>query len=452
MKFIDLTHNRPLPILQEMVATVQRADDPLQVFETFLDGIRRAYPPRCFIMLTVIGLPPGQYRITRVKTVDGSELVPPGMLLEPAESLPVYSGGVFGALTQGGTPVIANDLAPGDFPIKGEPFETARSLMAVPIFGRDGITDWALVLGPSNNTFSEFDIENMLMRANLIGLALQNVRIVKQLREAGETIRHEVDRIASIQRALLPDRLPTVPGLTLAASYQTYDRAGGDIYDIRPLNTCGLSLHKPGGGAAFAAGPADNNSPWALMVADVSGHGPAAAVVMAMLHAIIHAYPRIPMGPAEMLSHVNRHLTAKRIEQSFITAFMGFYYPHERRLVYSNAGHPPPLVKDFGYGSKVLHLDEAGELPLGILSDVEYTEASVQLKAGQTLLLYTDGITEAAGPAGKMFGLEGLDRALANCSGDPDCIISTVHGVLRAHEAGRRPNDDQTLLAAQVGS
>lgn len=437
-----------------MVAAVQRADDPLQVFEIFLDGIRRAYPPRCFIMLTVLGLPLGQYRITRVKTADGTEVVPPGMLLEPAESLPVYSGGVFGAITQRGTPTIVHDLAPTDFPFKGEWFDTARSLMGVPIFSRDGITDLAVVLATSDDAFSEFDLENMLMRANLIGLALQNVRIVKQLREAGETIRTEVDRIASIQRALLPDRLPTVPGLTLAASYQTYDRAGGDIYDIRPLNTCGLSLSAAGnkGDSAFAARPADDNSPWALMVADVSGHGPAAAVVMAMLHAIIHAYPRIPMGPAEMLSHVNRHLTAKRIEQSFITAFMGFYYPHNRTLVYSNAGHPPPLVKDFGYGSKVIHLDEAGELPLGILDDVEYTEASVKLKAGQTLLLYTDGITEAAGPAGKMFGLEGLDRALANCSGDPDCIISTVHGVLRAHEAGRRPNDDQTLLAAQVAS
>ncbi|MCE9592480.1 MAG: SpoIIE family protein phosphatase [Planctomycetes bacterium] len=453
MRIDDLTSNQRLPILQEVFASLHRTSDAQEAFETFLGGMRRAYGDRCFVMLNVIGLPPGHYRVARVKTPDNRDLVTPGMLLDPDVNMPVLQGGVFGEVTRQSRPMLIRDLKPSDFPHFGADLGAGRELLAAPVIGRDGVTDWVILIEFAAGRIRAEEPEETLLRANLLSLAIQNVRIVQQLREAGEQIRNEVDRIASIQRSLLPERLPQVPGLTLASSYQTYDRAGGDIYDIRPLNTCGRGFGDPSSShTAFAAVPRDGISPWALMVADVSGHGPAAAVVMAMLHAILHAYPRIPSGPAEMLTHVNRQLTAKRIEQSFVTAFMAFYHPRDHTLVYANAGHPPALVKDYGYGSNIVQLDRAGELPLGIIDDVAYSEATHQLKSGQTLLLYTDGITEAAGPEGKMFGVEGLGRALANCSGDPECIISTVQGVLRAHEAGKRPNDDQTLLAAQVAT
>ena len=92
-----------------------------------------------------------------------------------------------------------------------------------------------------------------------------------------------MEQIARIQRALLPDQLPNIPGVQLATSYSTFDVVGGDLYDF-------TALHRNG-----------NDQRWALLIGDVSGHGPAAAVVMAMFHAILHTYPLDPHGPGEVL-------------------------------------------------------------------------------------------------------------------------------------------------------
>jgi sigma-B regulation protein RsbU (phosphoserine phosphatase) len=189
---------------------------------------------------------------------------------------------------------------------------------------------------------------------------------------------------------------------------------------------------------------------WGLLIGDVSGHGPAAAVVMAMFHSIFHAYPVRPKGPAEVLQHVNRHLCAKRIEQSFVTAFLAFYDPNTRELVYARAGHEPPLLKGFPHRGQPTRLDAVGELPLGIMHDVLYKEARITLQPGQTLILYTDGITDAGHHSGHTFGIEGIENALIDCTGAADCAIQHITEALAAHQANDRPDDDQTILAVQV--
>ena len=129
-----------------------------------------------------------------------------------------------------------------------------------------------------------------------------------------------------------------------------------------------------------------NEERWAFLIGDVSGHGPAAAVVMAMFHAIIHSYPIDPTGPGDVLRHVNRHLFAKSIENSFVTAFLGFYEPRTRELIYARAGHNPPLLKEFPHRGQARQLDAVGEIPLGIMEDVKYSESSIVLHPGQTLI------------------------------------------------------------------
>ena len=189
---------------------------------------------------------------------------------------------------------------------------------------------------------------------------------------------------------------------------------------------------------------------WGILIADASGHGPAAAVIMAIVHAILHAYPREPKGPSEILAHVNKHLIQKRITGSFMTAFLGFYDPRTQVFTYANAGHPPALLKS--PGGTVTELDEVDGFPLGIVDDATYNEASVQLNPGQTVVLYTDGISEAVNAKGQMFGISGLKHSIIRCSGEPDCVAENALVALRKHEAGVRPRDDQTLLAFQVES
>ena len=91
-----------------------------------------------------------------------------------------------------------------------------------------------------------------------------------------------------------------------------------------------------------------------------------------------------------------------------------------------------------------------GELPLGIVEDVKYSVSSLTLRPGQTLILYTDGITEAKRPGGEMFGVEGIERSLIHCSGAPDCAIHHITDALKAHQVDIRPNDDQTVVVMQI--
>ena len=133
-----------------------------------------------------------------------------------------------------------------------------------------------------------------------------------------------------------------------------------------------------------------------------------------------------------------------------MTAFFGIYDPKKRRLSYARAGHNPPLLMLDGSGSRVLRLDEAGSVPLGIMEEASYSQATLQLEVGQTLVLYTDGVTEAKSPRGESFGIEGIEASLAECTGEPSCVIEHVTQALLSHQGGLRPADDQTIVAIRV--
>jgi len=274
---------------------------------------------------------------------------------------------------------------------------------------------------------------------------VKNAIMTRQLRDAHAAIRHEVEQIARIQRTLLPPSVPQIPGLSIGVHYETFDQAGGDMYALRPL--------RPLTGASIIEDDCcDPCGPWGILIADVSGHGPAAAVVMAMMRAIFDAYPREPEGPAEVLEHANRHLYAKRIENRFVTAFFSIYDPEARKLTYARAGHNPPVwMRPAREGNwDMVRLDDIGGLPLGIAQDTRYEEAAITLDPGQTVVLYTDGVTDAVSAAGRMFGIEGIERSLTECSGEPQCAINHIRETLADHEQSVRPTDDQTLVVMRA--
>src|SRR5262249_4519147 len=155
--------------------------------------------------------------------------------------------------------------------------------------------------------------------------------------------------------------LPNIPTLDLAAHYQTSRRAGGDYYDFFQL---------PGGR-------------WGLLIADVSGHGTPAAVIMAVTHSIAHTHHEEPDPPSKLLNFINRHLTTRYTsgKGTFVTAFYGIYDPKARTLVYSNAGHNTPRHKR---GKKILSesLDQAHSLPLGIDADEKYSDTTEKFAPG----------------------------------------------------------------------
>ncbi|MDY7110158.1 MAG: PP2C family protein-serine/threonine phosphatase [Planctomycetota bacterium] len=434
---VDTSRSRRLPVLMEMVGALSRAGEPAEVLHAFAVEFRKLYGPQAYVSLSTRGLGPGEYKITRLLQDDESDRIGDADPWAKWTSLPVHRGGFLGDIIRQAYPQIIHNLHLRDDPVLGDSLQDYGSLMAIPLFDGGEPLNWSISLRRDPASFTVEELEEDVIRSNLGGAMVKNVMITRQLREANETIRREVEQIATIQRALLPKETPDIPGLSIAASYHTYDQAGGDYYDFLPLRPT-------------MPGQPDGVGPWGLLIADAAGHGPAAAVLMAMLHAILHAYPRQPENPGEVLDHANEHLCRKGIKSSYITGFFAIYDPPTRRLTYARAGHPPPLLKDPGPGGAVRRLDAVGSIPLGILPDVRHEHSTITLQPGQTVVLYTDGITEAMSPNGAMFGVDGVEAALERCSGMPGCVHDSISDALRAHEADVRPSDDQTLVALRV--
>jgi len=451
MRFLDFPDNKRLPVLLELVSNLSKATDPSEVLRAFGEGWTKLNGPSGYISMSCRGLEPGAYRITRMLVHDDIDRVHREPLWRPSGQLPIHTGGLLGEIVQRGRPLLVQDLDVKDDPVLADAIAGYRVLLATPLFEGGHILNWAINLHHDPSAYTEKELEHALMRSNLVGGTVRHVQTAKKLREAHQRIKEEVDRIANIQQALLPGKLPDIPGVTIAAKYQTYDEAGGDLYSFHPLGT-GLShLKKAPDGR------------WAIIIGDVSGHGPAAAAVMAMVMSILASYPMTPDTTGPVLDYLNKHLCAKRIYDTFVTLFHALYDPATRRFTYARAGHPPPLLRKPDQGGhaqgldaggptqvRVQELDAVGGLPLGVMPGETYEDATIELEPGQTLALYTDGIPETRSPDGAFFGTEGIVRALIDCSGEADCAADTVMDYVRKHEAGGRPQDDQTLVVMRV--
>jgi sigma-B regulation protein RsbU (phosphoserine phosphatase) len=301
--------------------------------------------------------------------------------------------------------------------------------MALPLYDQGESLNMVVLARSEPHGFSEEELPERVWMANLFGRAAQNLVLAEQLDEAYRHVDRELQAVADIQRSLLPSAMPDIPSLKLAASYQTSRRAGGDYYDLFPLP--------------------DNQ--WGILIADVSGHGTPAAVMMAVTHCIAHIYPGVPAPPSRLLSYLNRQLTDNYTAKSghFVTAFYGVYDAGARTLTFSSAGHNPPRLLRCGLAD-VHPLNEATMPPLGFMREIGYIDHQVQLSPGDRLVLYTDGIVEASSPLGEMFGTTRLDHALCQCAGSAQQSIERVLSNLEAFTEGLPPTDDRTLLIADV--
>jgi sigma-B regulation protein RsbU (phosphoserine phosphatase) len=347
------------------------------------------------------------------------------------DALPISRGGFISEVIGDAMPKFVMDLSLENDPVLGPLVPEMRNCMVVPVFDGDHIASWNFSF--SRNLEKEMDSRDVgqaHMITNLLGLASRQLTAVATIRTLNGRLRDQLDQLARVQQSLLPSRTPDIPGLEIATSYLTSNESGGDYYDFFPL-----------------AGER-----WAILIADVSGHGAAAATVMAMLHAILHCYAPLNPGelfdPASVMEFANDRLLSAGLEGNFVTAFFGVYDPATGELRFTNAGHNPPRLKD-GLSGRIRPLEGASTLPLGILQDLNAQTETVQLNPKDTIILYTDGITEAFAPGAsqEQFGVERLDAALTKCSGEPDCVVDSVHAALFEHRRAATRDDDQTIVA-----
>jgi sigma-B regulation protein RsbU (phosphoserine phosphatase) len=298
------------------------------------------------------------------------------------------------------------------------------------MFDQGESLNMVVVMQKAPAAFPVEQIPDLVWHSNLFGRATGNLVVKEELAETYAALDRELRIVGEIQRSLLPAELPKIPTLDLAAHYQPSQRAGGDYYDFFPL-------------------PA---AKWGIFLADVSGHGTPAAVLMAVTHCIAHTHPGPATPPAKLLDYLNQHLTSHYTSQNghFVTAFYAIYDSREKCLTYACAGHNPPRLKRCQNGT-VLALDQAHGLPLGIVGESPYTEAMLQLQAGDQIIFYTDGITEAHNLAGKLFGTQRLDRVLENCSLQASTLLEEVLRSVEEFADGRPADDDRTVIVARVG-
>ena len=432
MYCVDTSNNIRLPRIMQMVGSISRAQTPQEAYKRIRAGMNSLDAHAGYLALSTRNLKPGQYKITRFE-LHGKPQSETDDPWNNSDAMTIHTGGFIGELIKSAWPEIIHHLQLTDDPVLGNRLADFGSMMIIPLFDAGEPLNWSILLDEDPEHYTQEDLEEVIVRANFLGGMTKSLLMRQQLAEAHEKIHTQVEQIATIQRSLLPDPLPEIDGVELAASYETSEQAGGDYYDFFEFDSNKNDLA--------------TSSAWGILIADVSGHGPSAAVIMAMLHSILHAFPRRERGPAAVLEHANVQLCAKRLDSSFVTALFAVYDPATRKLTYARAGHNPPILKN---GSKVRRLEKVGGYPLGIDPTLTLEENTITLEPGETIIFYTDGITEAMNHERTMFGTAGIERALADCTGKAQCTVDSIMTALRDFEASPEPLDDQTLVAMQV--
>ena len=299
------------------------------------------------------------------------------------------------------------------------------AMLMVPLVAQ-GRPVGAIYLGPrrSGRTYTALD-RRMLER--IAAAAAPAVR-VGQLVEEQERLAVERARLdgelavaRTIQRDLLPRHLPTLAGWRFAARYESSREVGGDYYDVIPLDDGRIGL----------------------LVADVSGKGVPAAIVMATCRAVVRSIAGSIGDPAEVLRRVNVRLYSDMTPGMFVTCFYGVLDPDAATLAFANAGHPLPVLKIPGAGSVELR---ATGMPFGWMADATYDTVVRDLPGGAVMVIASDGVIEARDPAGKFWGAARFSAAVAAAEG-PE-VVDGILEALRAHCAPATDlGDDVTLLA-----
>ena len=305
-----------------------------------------------------------------------------------------------------------------------------RATAAIPVIFLSALTDTkdkvqGLQLGAVDYVSKPFQPDEVIARVNT---HLTIHRLKREVEKKKDALENELKIVSDVQRRLLPKNVPGIAGLKLAVHYETSLYAGGDYYDIVKLT--------------------DNQ--WGFLVADAEGHSAPAAVMMAMTCALFRSYPQPPTEPGELLYFLNDHL-CKVADPSFVTALYVVYDADRHRLKIARAGHPPPMICRSAE-QKAIEVDCSGVFPMGVDPyDRVPPVTEAELKPGDRILMYTDGVTERFNPNGKTYGEERLLKQLeVNRKGGPEELLDAIMQDVDAFANGRPADDDQALLLAIV--
>jgi serine phosphatase RsbU (regulator of sigma subunit) len=358
-----------------------------------------------------------------------------GRLRLPPESMTPSQTAIQLALKQQ-APVITEDLAQADMDLQAAQSIVAQRLRAVVV-----IPLWTLTRAKTQESmvnvkrgellgvlyldsrrptaFSQLDRQILDALAADAASILDNARLVEKERER-QRLEQEINIARDIQQALLPRNFPDAPNFAVTGVNFPCLSVGGDYFDVFPLSD---------GRTAF-------------VIADVSGKGLGAAIVTTMLQGALSGMT-LGTDPALVFNHVNRFLCDHTEVGRYATVFFGLL-DNDGHLEFINAGHPSPFLIRRGRAEEAF---TEGSYPVGLVPEAQYTAACLKLEPGDTLVLFTDGVTEAMDPDDQLFGVPRLRQLLTGqleCPLDQlqKCILEAVENFTR----GARQADDLTVL------
>lgn len=330
--------------------------------------------------------------------------------------------GLKGWMLKNRTALLSNDFKNDDrFQFLTHDELTFTSILCVPLIVKGDLIGYLAVFNKKGTEFSNEDKRLLSIIGSQSAQILENARLLEEEKTL-LALQSELQVAGEIQRKLLPDKPPEFPGFEMFAINIPAKSVGGDYYDFLPL---------------------DNNR-LAFCIADITGKGMPAAMLMANLQATFRSQVLIDEECIICMTRTNKLLFRNTDSNKFATMFYGILDLETAVLDYSNGGHDQPLLFQNNRYSETL---ETTGLIVGIFEDSEYTQASIQIEPGNLLLLFSDGITEAMNSDHEMYGTEPLKNLVQENLKKPVSEIgSMILEDIRKHAGGTTQSDDITLM------
>jgi len=310
---------------------------------------------------------------------------------------------------------VTNYLIWMDRESSGEPF-TAEDIMVL-----NTLAYQAGIIIDNFSTYGQLENANQeLVRIN------KEISLVNyDLKVAQEKINKDLDQARSIQRGLLPETFPKDLRMDIHATYLPEAKVGGDYYDFFQLK----------------------KNTYGMVVADVSGHGTAAALIMSMAKVLLKTHGPLYDSPSETLAQINTAILNDVATENFVTIFYGIVDLEAKKVVFTSGGHNQIIFLIDDKREMIIH--KADGLFLGVFDDMMLKDNEIAYKKNLRVLMYTDGVIEAEDEQNEMFGLDRLiEIAKTTQAKDPKAVVNTILGDLEKF-IGKRPlEDDVTLFVA----
>ncbi len=300
-----------------------------------------------------------------------------------------------------------------------------RSELAVPLIYKDKVIGVLDLEHTRRGFFTDEHRRTMMTLAAQVAIAIENARLYEEIARQERRLERDLALARELQMRLLPQTLPKLAHLELAAKFTPARAIGGDLYDFIPYSLSRLGI----------------------AIGNVSGKGAPAAIYAALVSGILRSHAPIEPGPAEMLSAVNLSLAERRIEAQFVSIIYAVWDDENSTLQVANSGLPRPL---YVHDGKIAAIEATG-LPLGLFDDASYDEFSFKMEPGDMFVFFSDGILDARNRRGELFGRGRVEKIIAQCgSKSADCVVTSLFKAAAEHSAGVETFDDQTVVAIKV--